>query len=284
MRQAWDGHDLRTLTKTSSARATAPHISIIGHITRDELRRDLKATEAANGFGNRFLWVCVRRSKELPDGGDDIDLLPYVGPLRLAVEYGRRGGQLKRDAAAGCLWHRRYGRLSAGRPGMLGAMTGRAEAQVMRLACLYTLSDCSLIVGLPHLSAAFEVWRYCFQSAGYLFGSRLGDATADDILRALLAVWPESLSRREIQHDVFQRNRSAAEISRGLTLLRESRLAHHEQDRSSEGRPAERWFAVKQDDDQNDLNDQSPTLDDGLVVKVVKVVAQSGEDADGIYV
>src|SRR4029453_2896452 len=51
MRQAWDGHDLRTLTKSSSARATAPHISIIGHITRDELRRYLEATEAANGFG-----------------------------------------------------------------------------------------------------------------------------------------------------------------------------------------------------------------------------------------
>jgi hypothetical protein len=33
IRQAWDGHDLRTLTKNNATRATAPHISIIGHIT-----------------------------------------------------------------------------------------------------------------------------------------------------------------------------------------------------------------------------------------------------------
>jgi hypothetical protein len=45
VRQAWDGQDLRTLTKNSPARATKPHISIIGHITRDELRRYLDATE-----------------------------------------------------------------------------------------------------------------------------------------------------------------------------------------------------------------------------------------------
>jgi Protein of unknown function (DUF3987) len=66
MRTAWDGSDLRTLTKKSALRATAPHISFIGHITSDELRRKLDATEAANGFGNRFLWVLVKRSNVLP--------------------------------------------------------------------------------------------------------------------------------------------------------------------------------------------------------------------------
>src|SRR3712207_8305102 len=31
--------------------------------------RHLSETEAANGFANRFLWIMVRRSKELPFGG-----------------------------------------------------------------------------------------------------------------------------------------------------------------------------------------------------------------------
>src|SRR5262249_60837842 len=62
LRQAWDGGDLRTLTKNSPARATGAHVGLIGHITADELRRYLSSTEAANGFGNRFLWVCCRRS------------------------------------------------------------------------------------------------------------------------------------------------------------------------------------------------------------------------------
>ena len=78
IRQAWDGHDLRIVTKNTPARATAPHISLLVHITRDELRRYLEATETANGFGNRFLWVCVRRSKQLPDGGRHVNLEPHT--------------------------------------------------------------------------------------------------------------------------------------------------------------------------------------------------------------
>ena len=38
LRDGWDRGDLGTLTKTSPARATGAHISLIGHITADELR------------------------------------------------------------------------------------------------------------------------------------------------------------------------------------------------------------------------------------------------------
>ena len=70
IRQAWDGGRLRTMTKNSPTRATGAHISIIGHVTKAELLRHPGDTEAANGFANRFLWLMVRRSKELPFGGD----------------------------------------------------------------------------------------------------------------------------------------------------------------------------------------------------------------------
>ena len=69
IRQAWDTGNLRVMIRTNGEVATGAHISIIGHITQDELRRELKNTEAANGYANRFLWVAVRRSKLLPDGG-----------------------------------------------------------------------------------------------------------------------------------------------------------------------------------------------------------------------
>jgi hypothetical protein len=45
MRQAWDSGDLRTLTKNNPVTATGAHISIIGHITKDELLRYLDNTE-----------------------------------------------------------------------------------------------------------------------------------------------------------------------------------------------------------------------------------------------
>lgn len=274
IRQAWDGHDLRVLTKNSPAKATAPHISIIGHITRDELRRYLDATECANGFGNRFLWVCVRRSKFLPDGGAVVDLASHGARIRAAVDHAGHVGELRRDQAASRLWHQEYPRLSAGRPGLLGAMTARAEAQVMRLACLYALQDRSFVVGLPHLQAALEVWRYCLDSASYIFGSSLGDPSADEILRALHAA-PGGLTRSDLLHGVFGRNKSASELTRALALLAECRLARHEEDRSGGGRPAERWFACE-GYDHNDQYDQSPVVTPAKVVKVVKVVEPAG--------
>ena len=36
-----------------------------------------------------------------------------------------------------------------------------------------------------HLEAALEVWRYCAQSAAYIFGRRTGDPVADEILAEL---------------------------------------------------------------------------------------------------
>jgi hypothetical protein len=69
LRQAWDGSTLQVMTKQFPETASNAHVSIIGHVTGDELRRELKRTDAGNGFGNRILWACTRRSKTLPDGG-----------------------------------------------------------------------------------------------------------------------------------------------------------------------------------------------------------------------
>ena len=69
-RKAWDGGDLQTLTRSNTLKATGAHVSSIGHITIEELRSRLTQTDAANGFANRFLFFLVRRSKELPMGGN----------------------------------------------------------------------------------------------------------------------------------------------------------------------------------------------------------------------
>jgi hypothetical protein len=66
IRDAWDGRDLATLVKHSPSRATAPHISIVGHITASELRYLMDQVSMANGLANRFLFACVQRSKLLP--------------------------------------------------------------------------------------------------------------------------------------------------------------------------------------------------------------------------
>ena len=248
IRQAWDGYDLRTLTKTSSARATAPHISIVGHVTSDELRRYLEVTETANGFGNRFLWALVRRSRELPRGGQAVSFTTQVKHLQQAIDHARRTTTLKRNLAAEELWDAVYGPLSAGRPGMLGAMTARAEAQVMRLAALYALADVSATITPAHLRAALAVWQYCFASAVFLFGDRIGDPVADAILSELRRRWPERMTKTDIS-GIFHRHKDQSEINRGLDLLVEYRRARVELDRTGDGRPVESWFYVADMDD-----------------------------------
>ena len=70
IRDAWDCRDLAVLTKNNPTRATGPHISIIGHITVDELLAKMDRTSMTNGYANRFLFACVRRARLLPHGGD----------------------------------------------------------------------------------------------------------------------------------------------------------------------------------------------------------------------
>lgn len=245
MRDAWDSGDLNCLTKNSPAKASGALISIIGHVTRDELLRYLDRSELGNGFANRFLFACVRRARVLPFGGnlDQVNLAPLRQRLSAALDSARRRGDsaLAFDPGARNLWALVYPELSEGRPGLLGAVTSRAEAQVLRLSLLYALLDEAREIREPHLGAALAVWKYAAASAAYVFGDALGDPVADEILRALKAK-SEGMSRAELR-DLFQRNRSAAEISRALAVLVEFGLARSEP-RATAGRTAEIWHAA----------------------------------------
>ncbi len=243
LREAWDTGSLTTIVKNNRARATGAHISIIAHATKQELLRYLDATEQANGFGNRFLWACVRRSRILPEGGKlhTENLQPLIRRLRMALDFARKQGEMAWDGEARAEWHRIYPELSEGRPGLLGAMVARAEAQVVRLAVIYACLDCSPAMRLPHLRAALAVWNYCERSARFVFGASLGDPVADAILQALRSA-PDGLTRTALR-DLFGRHKEAAQINRALTALVENGLAYRERV-ETDGRPAEIWYAT----------------------------------------
>jgi hypothetical protein len=259
VRQAWDTGDLSVLTKNCPARATAAHISIVSHITADELRRYLDRTELGNGFANRFLWICVRRSRVLPEGGrlEGVDFAPLLAGLSQAFKFAQDHGdaEVGIDEEARDLWREVYPGLSEGKPGLLGTVISRAEAQVRRLALVYALLDSSPVVCRAHLEAALEVWRYAEESAEFVFGDVLGDPVADELLTALRKAGPEGMSRAELSEH-FGRNRRASEIQRGLALLSEQGLARGEREQTG-GRPAERWFASREYE-RNEENEGSP--------------------------
>ena len=242
IRDAWDSGDLRTLTKNEPMRATGAHISILGHVTREELRRELTETERANGFANRFLFLLVRRSKILPEGAPLPEgvLDNLACELREAVSFAKTVDLVERDAESRAIWATVYGPLSEGKPGMLGAIISRAEAQVLRLSCLYALLDRSALIRPGHLAAALAVWTYAEKSAALIFGEQRGDLVADTILTALQAC---DLDRTEIS-GLFHRNVSSARIDAALRDLKSARLAARRLERT-EGRTREIWAALR---------------------------------------
>ncbi len=265
-RQAWDTGTLRVLTKNSPVQATGAHISIIGHITRDELRRYLSTTEAGNGFANRFLWFCVQRSKFLPEGGElhKVDFEPLIRRLSQAVSFAQTVGEMRRDEEARELWSKVYRELSEGKAGLVGSVTSRAEAQVMRLACLYALLDCSQTIRTVHLQAAVALWEYCEASAEFIFGDSLGNTLADEILQALRES-PFGMTRTQIR-DLFKRNRTARNIAAALSQLEQDGLACPLVEApDGPGRPTERWVIFGVADGKDGLSYKGERLEDEIM-------------------
>jgi hypothetical protein len=244
MRSAWDGLDLEILTKTMAAKATAPHISVIAHITIDELRRLFAEVNKSNGFGNRFVFLLVKRFQYLPFGGslDPAALEPFARRIAQAIKNAQMWQRIDFSSAAKPIWEAVYPELSREKPGLTGAATERGEAQVVRLATLYSMLDFRREIFPEHLNAALALWRYAEASAKYVFGDMLGDPTADEVLRALRQVAPDGLTRNEIG-ELFGRHRSGDRIGAALGLL----LTHNKARRTkrpTRGRAAELWFAV----------------------------------------
>jgi hypothetical protein len=244
IRDAWDRGDLDTLVKNAPARATGAHVSIVGHITDAELRKGLDRVSMANGYANRFLFVCVRRARVLPHGGSlpDETVRDLGNRTCLAIEEARKIGRVRMNQEARRAWERLYPTLSEGQPGLLGAILGRAEAQTVRLAVLYALLGRSAEIKPEHLRAAVALWEYCEASARYIFDELLGDRCADQILQALRHAGSAGMTRTKIR-DMFQRHVKAAEIDEALTgLLRagKARFGRH----STGGAPVEVWLAI----------------------------------------
>lgn len=216
IRDAWDSGRLRVMTRKNPLVATGAHISIIGHITPDELTRRLSDTEVANGFANRFLMAYVKRSKLLPSGGnlEPAVLADLQHKTRTALERARRIGRLTRTAAADQLWDEMYRKVNArDEGGLLGSILARPEPQMLRLSVAYALIDGSNVIDVAHLKAAAAVWRYAEDSARHIFGERVGDPDADRLLEAIEATEDRGLSGED-QAKLFSRHKPAKELDR----------------------------------------------------------------------
>lgn len=227
------------MTRTAPATTHGAHVCLIAHVTMEEVRRTLTDCDAANGFANRFLWVYAERHGSLPFGGQaDLDELEQIrGQLARAFIHAP-DGEIGWSESARELWVEKYDGLLRAGGGLTGSIIARGQPQVLRLALVYALADDVVEIGRVHLEAALEVWRYCAESARYIFGERTGDNTADRILAELRE--RGTMTRNDIR-EFFDRHKSSTAIGAALETLRAAGLAESEKAASEGGRPAEMW-------------------------------------------
>jgi len=252
LRQAWDHGNLGSLTKNDPLRATRAHVSVLAHITEDELVRGIDRVELVNGFLNRFLICLVERSKLLPHGGTltDEDFADFGRKVADALRRCKRVGKMDRSPDAEDRWAEIYSEIAASETdGTAGAVTARADAHTLRLSVLYALTDGSELITLQHLEAAWAVWRYAEASARYIFGDARGDVVADTILRAGRAAG--ELDRTQVR-DLFQRHMNGSRIDLAIGQLVESGLALQGKV-TTDGRPRTLLYF---DRDKSDLGDE----------------------------
>jgi hypothetical protein len=245
LRLAWDGDPLSSMARHSPLCATDAHVSLLAHITPEELAAYFTDLSAANGFGNRFLWVLVRRPREvaLPPPlrldriGRELDALRRaLGPARRTTWLGYAapappGIPLDEfDQAARALWCERYPALTKKVPGFLGAITQRRAPYVRRLAAIYALAADATVVSLDHLRAALAVWDYCARSAEVLFEKRLGHRTAADILSIVRV---EQRLTRAALYDALGRNVRRSDIDEAVDVLRRQAMIRLYEDRTT---------------------------------------------------
>lgn len=263
IRVAWDSRDkIQKLTISNPCEASNPHVSILGHITETELRRKLNETEIANGFANRFLWLCVRRSKAIPEPTRmSADVVRELSDrVRRSLDHARRTTDFAFSDSARTLWVSVYGPLTDGHKGLYGALTARGAAHVRRLSLMYAALDLSSSVDACHLRAALALWKYADDSAQFLFGDTTGNSIADRILEELRS--GQEMTATNVR-DLFSRNQSGR-TDAALRELIDAGLIGQRKSTEGNGRPATVFYAIASYD-RNDRNDKSPLIELGHV-------------------
>jgi Protein of unknown function (DUF3987) len=225
LRDGWDGLPLKNIVKgktdgiNNSAMCMEPHLSISGDTTRDELKRRMPDGADQNGFGNRFLFAFVYRTKLCPNGGPELDWTNEVVQLHKTLQFARSVGYVPLTGAARKMWHKMYVEIEnevGELPALPQAMCARGVAHVRRLALIFALLDMKDVVDSAHLQAAKKLWDYCMDSARFIFA---GETKEQAQIVSWMRLNPGAVSVRQITDEVFNRHRKVEWVKTQLDGL-----------------------------------------------------------------
>lgn len=253
LRCSWDNGNLEPLTKSNRIKSTGSHIGIISHITLSELGRRLEETEAFSGFANRILWICARRQGivPFPEPMPARELSSLQWQLKAIIEAARVTEKMVLDEAARSMWIEVYPDLSKDGSGLVGCVCDRAEAQVLRLAMIYSLTDSCKVIRPEHLESAIAMWRYCEESARFIFSGREINPFSNKIMDLLRS--SEGMSTTDI-YNAFDRHITKRQLEEAVTELVSQRKIEVEEVKGA-GRPRNIFKAVSSLSSHNSLNE-----------------------------
>jgi Protein of unknown function (DUF3987) len=231
LRNSWDGKTvLWTSSKNDPQKATQAHVSLIGHITPEELRRNLSEIDATNGFANRINWVAVKGVGDVPFPPridwkkSHPDLIRDLGEIVTNFQT-RSKTELKWSRQAEPLWEAYHRELKKRRfGGLIGPILKRSIAHTLRYAMLYAVLDNSSLIKPEHLDAAVAVVQYGERSAAWAFTEKTGDKNADKIFWALQREPDRKMNRNKIRVDVFNNRVASTDLDKAFSLLKAMEL------------------------------------------------------------
>ena len=206
MRQAFDDVTLSSTTARGTVRAAVHHVSMIAHITREELTGSFNGIDVKNGFANRIAWtgtfqrpgvVVTVHDNALPRSlNDDLQAMlawttaipkPLVGGVTHQIDPVAR--QMLADAS---------GSYNAG-VGLAPFLSRRLDTIAARLALIYACFDHERTIAPIHVEAALAVTDYAHASAKWVWPETTGDEKADFVLRHLRVAPGGFLNNAEIR-------------------------------------------------------------------------------------
>jgi DNA replicative helicase MCM subunit Mcm2 (Cdc46/Mcm family) len=147
---------------------------------------------------------------------DDSKVKALVERLAEAVRQSIGEGEITLSTDARAYWNVKYHEVSKDEQGVLGSVTARSEAYVMRLSLLFCLLDCLSTIEQRHIEAACHLVEFCRKSVQYIFTvpSLETGTDADKLLNALAE---KDMSQTEISN-LFNGHKKRTEL---MALLNE---------------------------------------------------------------
>jgi hypothetical protein len=255
--ECWDCKSaINSTNKKDDFFAENPFVSIFGNTTPRALKVYLGILQQENGFGNRFLWPMVRKTR-VESFPEDVGWYQHQNVLKHFGEVLEWARKLKEQAppegilmgwandGVRDLWDsfcKSYDKIS-------NVLLARRKPIVLRLASNFAVFEKSLKVGVKHLEAGMEHWRYNVDSIDHNFGDDIcitnPKTKAMFWLLQKAPIGPSGspeLSRTALSTGAFRGNQaSPVEVQQAFHGLLEAKVARFEM-RKGLGRATEMWI------------------------------------------